>query len=43
MNTIKDFVNNINKGTFGIQMVSVTEPKMNKRNNPYYGRVQKIT
>lgn len=43
MKTIKDFVSNINKGTFGIQMVSVTEPKMNKRNNPYYGRVQKIT
>ena len=43
MKTIKDFVSNINKGTFGIQMVSVTEPKMNKRNNPYYGRVQKVT
>ncbi len=45
-NTIKsvaDFCNVINKGTFGVQLLAVTEPKMNKRNNPYFGRVQKAT
>ena len=43
MTTIKDFVNNIKRGTFGMQLIAVTEPKMNKRNNPYYGKVKKVT
>lgn len=41
--TINDFCNNVARGTFGISVIAVTEPKMNKRNNPYYGRVHKAT
>ena len=41
--SVEMFVENINKGTFGITMIAVTEPKMNKKNNPYYGRVCKAT
>lgn len=43
MNTIQEFVDAIGKGTFGICIVTCTEPKMNKRGNKYYGRVRKIT
>ena len=43
MTTIKDFVQSIKRGTFGIQLIAVTEPKMNKRNNPLYGAVKKVT
>ena len=41
--SVEDFVANIKKGTFGVTMITKTEPKMNKRNNPFFGRVQKIT
>lgn len=41
--SVENFVSNITKGTFGITMITKTEPKMNKRNNPYFGRVHKIT
>lgn len=41
--SVETFVANINKGTFGITMITKTEPKMNKRNNPFFGRVQKVT
>ena len=41
--SISDFVNNIARGTFGITLIAVTEPKMNKKGNPYFGRVQKAT
>lgn len=41
--SVADFCAVINKGTFGVQLLSVTEPQMNKRNNPFYGRVQKAT
>lgn len=40
---MKTFIRNLRKGTFGIQMVSVTIPTMRKKNNPYLGRVEKIT
>jgi hypothetical protein len=32
----------IEKPTF-VHLVTETEPKMNKRNNPFYGRVKKLT
>lgn len=41
--TISDFANNINKGTFGIVMLTATTPKMRKTNNPYFGRVIKVS
>ena len=41
--SVIDFCENISKGTFGISMIAVTEPKMNKKNNPYFGRVHKAT
>ena len=41
--TIKDFIGSVKRGTMGVQMVTITEPKMNKRNNPFYGRVKKVT
>jgi hypothetical protein len=41
--SVSEFCGNISKGTFGISVIALTEPKMNKRNNPYYGRVHKAT
>jgi hypothetical protein len=41
--SVDEFIQGIKKGTFGITMIAVTEPKMNKRGNPYYGRVVKAT
>ena len=41
--TISEFVNNVARGTFGITLIAVTEPKMNKKGNPFFGRVQKAT
>ena len=41
--TISDFVSNVARGTFGITLIAVTEPKMNKKGNPFFGRVQKAT
>lgn len=40
---MKQFVRSLTKGTFGIQVLSVTIPTMRKTNNPFLGRVQKIT
>ena len=40
---MKNFVRGLKKGTFGIQMLSVTIPTMRKTNNPFLGRVQKVT
>lgn len=42
-NSVADFCNNISKGTFGIAMIAITEPKMNKRGNPFYSRLHKAT
>ena len=44
LENIRDFVKGINKGTFGITLVAMTEPSgMRKTNNPYVGRVKKIS
>lgn len=42
-NSVSEFTNNVSRGTFGVTLIAVTEPKMNKRGNPFYGRVQKAT
>lgn len=34
---------NIGRNTFGVTITTKTEPKMNKTNNPFFGRVYKIT
>lgn len=41
--SVNEFCKQINKGTFGISLVAVTEPKMNKKGNPFFGRVKKAT
>lgn len=41
---VSNFIERINKGTFGIVMVAMTDPSgMRKTNNPYVGRVKKLT
>lgn len=43
-NEISAFVfANIQRNAFGVTLVTETEPKMNKRGNPFYGRVVKRT
>lgn len=43
-NSVKMFVNNeIKNGTFGVVITTETEPRMRKTNNPYFGRVRKVT
>lgn len=42
-NNVSEFTKNVSRGTFGINMVTITVPKMNKRNNPYFDRVHKAT
>ena len=41
--SVAEFCGNIAKGTFGVSMIALTEPKMNKRGNPFYGRLHKAT
>ena len=41
--SITQFIENTNTGTFGVSIISVTEPQMNKKNNPYFGRLKKAT
>ena len=41
-NAVKWF-ENFTRNTFGVKVQTITEPKMNKTGNPYYGRVRKIT
>lgn len=43
LENVGKFIEAINKGTFGIIMISCTEPKMNKRGNEFFGRVKKLT
>ena len=43
MKTIKEFCENVSRGTFGVSVIAITEPKMNKKGNPYFGRVHKAT
>lgn len=40
---VTNFVKTISKGTFGNTMVALTSPTMNKRGNPFVGRVTKVT
>ena len=42
-NEIFAFATQLQKAKFGTTMMAMTEPKMNKTNNPYWGRVRKIT
>jgi hypothetical protein len=42
-NSVVEFCNNVSRGTFGISMITLTEPKMRKTNNPYFGRVHKAS
>lgn len=37
---LNDFINSLGNGRY-FTLTTLTEPKMNKRNNPYYGRVTK--
>lgn len=43
MESIISKVSKLNKGTFGIEIVTETEPAMRKTNNPFVGRVKKVT
>lgn len=44
LDEIKNFVDGLTSKTqFGLAAVTLTEPKMNKRGNPYFGRVQKVS
>ena len=43
MKTMLEFVESVKKGTMGVNILVCTEPKMNKRNNPFYGRVRKVS
>ena len=36
-------ISELRKGVFGVHVTTHTEPKMNRTNNPYYGRVRKVT
>ena len=42
-NNIIEQVSRMNKGTFGIEVITETIPAMRKTNNPFVGRVKKIT
>ena len=35
-------ISEMKKGVFGVQVVTFTEPRMRKTNNPYLGRVRKV-
>lgn len=36
-------ISKMNKGVFGVEIVTETEPAMRKTNNPFVGRVKKVT
>ena len=42
-NNIIEQVSKMNKGIFGVEILTETEPAMRKTNNPFVGRVKKIT
>lgn len=42
MKELKNFIEELKKGSY-MQVITCTEPKMRKTNNPYIGRVEKIT
>jgi hypothetical protein len=41
--SIESFCSNLTRNTFGIVVTANTEPKMRKTNNPYMGRVRKVS
>lgn len=41
--SVENFCEIVKKATLGIDVVSVTIPKMLKTNNPFYGRVKKVS
>lgn len=41
MKNLELFLKQVVKGSFGVELVALTDPKMNKRNNPYFGRLKK--
>lgn len=43
MESIINQVSKMNKGTFGVEIFTETEPAMRKTNNPFVGRVKKLT
>ena len=43
MKNLREFVTSLTKGVFGVVIIAKTEPRMRKTNNPYFGRVQKVT
>lgn len=43
LNSLADFCTKIQKGTFGIVMLTSTIPTMRKTNNPYVGRLVKVS
>ncbi len=43
MANIIEQVSKMNKGTFGVEIFTETEPVMRKTNNPFIGRVKKLT
>lgn len=43
MENIINKISKMNKGTFGVEIVTETEPAMRKTNNPFINRVKKIT
>lgn len=43
MKDLRSFVHGLTKGTFGVTITTETEPRMRKTNNPYFGRVKKVT
>lgn len=43
MESIINQVSRMNKGIFGVEIFTETEPAMRKTNNPFVGRVKKLT
>ena len=43
MENIINRVSKMNKGIFGVEIFTETEPAMRKTNNPFVGRVKKVT
>jgi hypothetical protein len=42
-NTNINTISKLNKGIFGVEVVTSTEPAMRKTNNPFIGRVRKVS
>lgn len=40
---VVNFLNGMVRNTFGVVVTTNTEPRMNKTNNPYFGRVRKVS